>query len=125
MTILDLVEGVTLARFPEYDTNQEFAVSERTKEIAIRIALGARPWHVLSVILRRFFWPVAFGLLVGVASTAAFSKLLRQGLYGVSNLDPTSYVGAISLLLVIATVAALLPAKRALGIDPMRALHYE
>jgi predicted permease len=102
-----------------------YAVSERTKETAIRIALGARPWDVLSSIVQQFFWPVIAGLLAGVGVTAALSRLLRQVLYGVSNLDPLSYVGAIAILGCIAVVAALLPARRALRVDPMRALHTE
>jgi predicted permease len=102
-----------------------YAVSERTKEIAIRIALGARPWNVLSTILRQFVWPVILGLLAGVGATLALSKLLRQALYGVSNLDPVSYMGAIGFLASIAIAATLLPARRALRVDPMRALHTE
>jgi ABC-type antimicrobial peptide transport system permease subunit len=102
-----------------------YAVSERTKEIAIRIALGAQPWDVLSAIVRQFVWPVMLGLVAGAGATAALSKVLRRALYGVSNLDPMSYVGAISFLTCIAVFAALLPARRALRVDPMRALHTE
>jgi len=102
-----------------------YAVSERKKEIAIRIALGARPGHVLSAILRQFLWPVVLGLLAGFAGTAALSRVLRRILYGVGNLDPLSYVGALGVLVIIVTIAALLPARRALKLDPMRALHYE
>jgi predicted permease len=102
-----------------------YAVVERTKEIAIRIALGAQPWDVLSTIVRHFVWPVMLGLIAGAGATAALSKVLRQALYGVSNLDPVSYVGAMGFLLGIAVVAALLPARRALRVDPMRALHTE
>jgi ABC-type antimicrobial peptide transport system permease subunit len=83
-----------------------YAVSERTKEIAIRIALGAQPWDVLSSIVRQFFWPVLLGLVAGMGATAALSKLLRQVLYGVSNLDPVSYAGAIGFLVCIAIAAA-------------------
>ena len=76
-------------------------------------------------ILRQFFWPVLLGLLAGVGATAALSKLLRQVLYGVSNLDPASYAGAIGFLVCIAIAAALLPARRALRVDPIGVLHTE
>ena len=102
-----------------------YAVSQRTKEIGIRMALGARPAHVLSVVLRQFSLPVAAGLLVGVGGAAALSQILRQQLYGVSNLDPMAYLGAIAVFAVTVALAALLPARRALRVDPMRALRYE
>jgi predicted permease len=102
-----------------------YAVSERTKEIAIRIALGAKPGHVRAAVLRQFVWPVVLGLLAGLAGAAALSRVLRQVLFGVSNLDPLSYASAVSVLVTIVMIAALLPAKRALRVDPMRALHYE
>jgi predicted permease len=102
-----------------------YTVSQRTKEIAIRLALGASKVQLLVAVLRQFSWPVAIGLLVGAGSTAAVSRLLRRILYGVSNLDPISYATAILLLVAIVTVAALLPAKRALNLDVARALHQE
>jgi predicted permease len=102
-----------------------YAVSQRTKEIAIRIALGAKPLHVLSVVLRQFLMPVLCGAIAGAAVTAAVSQFLRKILYGISNLDPIGYAGGIGVLIAIATVAALLPARRALRVDPVRALHEE
>jgi len=102
-----------------------YAVSQRTREIGIRMALGAKPAHVLSVVLRQFAGPVAAGLLVGVAGAAALSQILRRELYGVSNLDPIAYAAAMGVFVVAVAVAALVPARRALRVDPMRALRYE
>jgi predicted permease len=102
-----------------------FTVSQRTREIAIRMALGARRGRVLAAILRQFAWPVGLGLVAGTAAAAGLSKLLRFALYGVSNFDPAGYVGAIGVLVAILVAAALVPARRALRLDIARALHYE
>jgi len=102
-----------------------YTVSQRTKEIAIRIALGVQPAQLLVSILRQFLWPVLLGLIAGIGGTLAASQLLRRVLYGVSNLDPLSYAAAIVVLLAIFAVAALLPARRALKLDVARALHQE
>jgi predicted permease len=102
-----------------------YAVSQRTREIGIRMALGAKPAHVLSVVLRQFAGPVAVGLLAGVGGAAALSQILRGELYGISNLDPVAYVTAMGVFVVTVAVAALLPARSALRVDPMRALRYE
>ena len=102
-----------------------YTVSQRTKEIGLRMALGAKPAHVLSIVLRQFGRTVTLGLVAGVIGAAALSQLLRRELYGISNLDPTTYLAAIAIFSVVAAVAALLPARRALRIDPMLALRYD
>lgn len=102
-----------------------YSVSQRTREIAIRLALGASRTQLLRAILRQFSWPVFLGLICGTAATAAVSQLLRRMLFGVSNLDPLSYVAAIAILVGIFALAAVLPARRALKLDVARALHQE
>lgn len=102
-----------------------FAVTQRTKEIAIRLALGAARIQVLTAIVRQFLWPVASGLVVGIGLAVTASRFLRQALYGISNLDPIGYCVAVAVLLALIAVATLLPARRALRLDVARALHHD
>jgi ABC-type antimicrobial peptide transport system permease subunit len=102
-----------------------YAVSQRAKELAIRMALGAKRAEIFSTVLRRFMLEVLLGLVAGVAITAAVSQLLRRFLYGISGLDPISYASSIALLIVILAAAALLPVRRAFRIDIARTLHSE
>ena len=102
-----------------------YAVSQQRKEIAIRIALGAKHAQVLAAILRQFSWPLILGLLTGLAATAAVSQVLRKTLYGISNLDPASYIAAILVIVAVAGIAALLPARRVLRLNVSRTLHYQ
>ncbi len=102
-----------------------YSVSQRTKEIGIRMALGANPAHVLSVVVRQLALPILIGSLAGVTGAAVLSQLLRRQLYGISNLDPIAYLSAIGVFVAMVVVAALLPARRALRVDPLRSLRYE
>jgi predicted permease len=102
-----------------------YAVSQRTREIGIRMALGAKPAHVLNVVLRHLSGPVLAGLAAGIAGGAGLAQVLRGRLYGISHLDPAAYLAAILLFAVTVAIAAVLPARRALRIDPVRALRHE
>jgi ABC-type antimicrobial peptide transport system permease subunit len=99
-----------------------YAVAQRTKEIGIRMALGAEPGHILRSLAAQFHRTVALGLLAGVGGAAALSQLLRRELYGLSTFDPLSYIGAVSLFVCVTGLAALIPARRALRVDPLVAL---
>jgi predicted permease len=99
-----------------------YTVAQRTKEIGIRIALGATGTQVISDVLRQLSRPVAIGLLLGTGTAAALSQILRRELYGVSHLDPVAYLAAITVFAGAVAVAAWWPARRALGVDPLNAL---
>ncbi|MFZ0305738.1 MAG: ABC transporter permease [Terracidiphilus sp.] len=102
-----------------------FSFSQRLKEIAIRMALGATRMQVLEAVLRQFVWPVALGMAAGTGIAATASRVLRIVLYGVSNLDPASYAAAIMVLMAMVGLAALLPARSALRLDLAKTLHYD
>jgi ABC-type antimicrobial peptide transport system permease subunit len=102
-----------------------YTVSQRTKEIGIRVALGATPSRIVETMIARFLVPVSVSLAAGTGLAALLSMALRRELYGLSNFDLVSYVGAVVLLAAASGVAALLPARRALKVDPMVALRCE
>jgi predicted permease len=102
-----------------------YVVTQRTKEIAIRMALGAQPFTVLSAVLMPFRWPLLIGLAAGTVLAAFGSKLLRIALYGVNNLDLASYVAALVTLAAIAALAMFLPAARTLRLNVAAILHHE
>ncbi len=99
-----------------------YAVVRRTREMGIRMALGARRPDVLRMILRDSSRPVLAGLCVGMALAAAASRLLRTLLYGLNALDPLSFFGISALFLLVALIAAYFPARRATRVDPVVAL---
>lgn len=102
-----------------------YAVSQRTKEIGIRMALGAKPRDVVFAVASQFLPAVATGMLLGIGAAVGISHMLRGMLYGISNLDPMTYFAAVAIFLATVTLAALFPARRALSIDPLRALRYD
>ncbi len=99
-----------------------YAVGQRTREIGIRIAVGARSNNILQLVILRGLKLAGIGLLIGVVAALALSRLMGSLLYGVSATDPLSLIIAILVLGLAALLACLLPALRATRIDPIRAL---
>ncbi len=102
-----------------------YTVSQRTGEIGIRIALGARPADVVRLILRQGTALAAIGIAAGAAASAWLSRYLQSQLYSVSALDPAVYAAVAALLAAAVLAACLPPARRALRVDPLQALRQE
>ena len=102
-----------------------YIVSLRTNEIGIRVALGAQPRDILNLIVSRGARLAAAGIALGLAGALALSRLLSSLLYGVKATDPLTFAGVALLLAAVALLACVLPARRAMRVDPMIALRYE
>ena len=102
-----------------------YAVSQRTREIGVRMALGATPGGMLRLILGESLQLIFFGVVIGVAAALGLTRMLASMLYGISSTDPLIFVSVTTLLVVIALAACLIPARRAMRIDPMVALRHE
>jgi predicted permease len=99
-----------------------YAVARRTKEIGVRVALGAQTTSVLGMVVGDSMCPVAWGALLGIAGALAVSRVLRGLVYGVGVTDPVSFGAAAGTLAVVALVASWIPARRASKVDPIVAL---
>jgi predicted permease len=102
-----------------------FSVARRTREIGMRMALGAQPRDILRNVVSHMAFLVTAGMAVGLAAAYALSRLLGSMLFNVGSADPLAFAGACFLLGVVATLAAYLPAQRATEVDPVVALRYE
>ena len=102
-----------------------YLVTQRGREFGIRVALGAKPHSVLWLVFSRAGLLAAYGLVVGTLGTLALGRLLDSLLFGVTRFDPGSYFAAAAGLLLIALIAALSPALRAVGTSPMISLRAE
>ena len=101
------------------------AVTEQRREIGIRMAMGARPGDVVSHTLRSALAMLLVGLAVGLAGAFALTWALKSLLFEVSALDPVALVLACVLMTLVGILAALIPASRAAGVDPMTVLRDE
>jgi len=102
-----------------------FSVSQRTREIGVRMALGARPADVLRMILTEGLKLVAVGVVLGVTAALMLTRLLEGMVYGVSRKDPLIFLLVNLLMVVVSLAACYLPARAAMRVDPLVALRYE
>jgi len=101
------------------------SVSERTREIGVRAALGATRANILSLVLRQGMTMTVIGMAIGLCAALTAGRALDTMLFGITWLDRFTYVGAIALLSAVSGIACLIPARRAASIDPMQALRNE
>jgi putative ABC transport system permease protein len=100
-------------------------VSERTREVGVRLALGAEPSQLLTMVVGQAMKLAAIGVTLGVAVALAMAPLLDSQLYGVTSIDPITFVSVPVALLLLAALAAAVPARKAMRIDPLSALRIE
>jgi putative ABC transport system permease protein len=102
-----------------------YAVAQRTREIGIRMALGAERRQVLALLLLQAAGLVACGVALGIAASLALTRFLASMLFGVRPTDPGTFAGVIAFLVCVAALASWIPARRATRVDPVVALRYE
>ena len=126
MTLLTIFAGlaVTLAAIGLYGV-MSYSVSQRTREIGIRMALGAQRAEVLKLIVKQGMKVTAIGVLLGIIASLGLTRLIVNLLFGVSATDFTTFLALSVVLLSVALLACWLPARRASGVDPMVALRSE
>ena len=116
--------GVVLVALGVYGV-LAYTVSQQTRDIAIRLALGGDRSHIVRMVLRLGMQMVAVGLVIGVAVSFATNRLIRSELWGTTPTDPMTFAAAILTTVVIGAIACLVPARRAVRVEPMVALRHE
>ena len=102
-----------------------YTVARRTREIGVRMALGAVPGDVIWLVMREVLMLVGAGIAIGLIASWGANRLIGSQLYGVTATDPITIVGAAALLCTVALVAGYIPARRATRVNPVLALRYE
>jgi predicted permease len=102
-----------------------YLVAQRTHEIGVRMALGARPWEVLRMVLGQGGTVALGGIAMGVLASIGLTRLMTSMLFGVSATDPVTFLTVVLILLTVALMACWIPARRAMRVDPMLALRHE
>jgi predicted permease len=102
-----------------------YSVTRRTREIGVRVALGANPRDVVRLVLARAALLAGLGIAVGIGLALAFGRVVSSVIYGVSVRDPFTFIASATIMALVALLAAALPARRAVGVDPIHALRAE
>ena len=124
MVLLFALTALLLAGLGIYGTIS-YLVNERTHEIGIRLALGAKRSEIMRMILRQGLALAVAGAAVGLVGALIASHLMAGLLFGVSPIDPLTFIGVTFVLTAVALAASYIPAMRAMRVDPLVALRYE
>jgi putative ABC transport system permease protein len=118
------VVGLVLVALGVYSV-VAYMVSRQTHDIGIRMALGATPGVVLGMVLRRAFWLIGGGIVLGIAASLVVTRVLSDQLFGVAPHDPSTLAMVVAVVITAGVAACYFPARRATRVDPMVALRAE